>query len=561
MKISNKIASSREIGTPEAISHLLGFPDHYTSGKFSTIHTTRLLQHIRDLHQSKGLNSSLDDDGKYGDAGTVEVADGNLVLHSPFDDYAYRGNSLEYFCLYDYRSMFYSHKAKYDGIPFRSDHPLHQIHRQFLRSESSATIPALLGYLLTLNPHSNDASIIDDYYCILVALFIPWEGNLPFKLQDISWEDFILAPRLQRFIDNLILLHRSQEEARMDALQRKQMEGDDDDDHDQDPDHDADHPNDLDAWSDEEEDDDWRADWLQSYDVQAVEAAFLQSVNTSDPYVAEAIDANFDYGYLSELHDNVATLPASDTASASSTHYSTVPADQLFDSIKQMRRKGHEARRQPSTATTGTEPHIFISDNVDHAHTMAAIINIFSLNEKQQLAFHIVTDHTLGSVRFGKQLRMGIFGEGGTGKSRLIEAIRAWFIIISRENELVVTATTGAAACNIGGVTIHSALGISGKETGEDHWTRRLTPKKYEEWKSRRYIIIDEVSMVSWKTMMQVNSQLGKATGNNEEDFGGINVLLLGDFLQLPVVKNYNLYERKMVWEKGNDLWRSQERR
>lgn len=119
------------------------------------------------------------------------------------------------------------------------------------------------------------------------------------------------------------------------------------------------------------------------------------------------------------------------------------------------------------------------------------------------------------------------------------------------------TATTGAAACNIGGVTIHSALGISGKEIDEDHWTRRLTPKKYEEWRTRRYIIIDEVSMLNCKTMMQVNSQLGKATGNNEEDFGGINVLFLGDFLQLPVVKNYNLYERKMMWEKNNDLWRS----
>lgn len=429
VKISNKIASSREIGTSEAISHLLGFPDHYTSGKFSTIHTTRLLQHIRDLHESQGLNSSPDDDDKHGDMGTVEVADGNLVLHSPFDDYAYRDSNLEDFCLYDYSSMFYSHKAKYNGIPFKSNHQTHQTHRQFLRSESSIMIPALLGYLLTLNPNSNDLSIIDDYYCILVALFIPWEGNLPFKSQDISWEDFfnshILTPRLQRFIDNLILLHRSQEEARMDALQQKQTESDDDDDHDQDPDHDATHPDDLDAWYDEEKDDNWRADWLQSYDVQAVEAAFLQSVNTSDPYIAEAIDANFDYGYLSELHDNVTILPTSDTASASSIHYSTVPADQLFDSIKQMHRKGHEAGRQPWTATIGTEPHIFISDNVDHARKMAAIINIFSLNEEQQLAFHIVADHTLSSIHFGKQLRMGVFGEGGTGKSRLIEAIRA----------------------------------------------------------------------------------------------------------------------------------------
>jgi hypothetical protein len=46
---------------------------------------------------------------------------------------------------------------------------------------------------------------------------------------------------------------------------------------------------------------------------------------------------------------------------------------------------------------------------------------------------------------------MRIFGEGGTGKSRLIEAIKAWFLIIHRRHELVITATTGTAAVKIGG--------------------------------------------------------------------------------------------------------------
>jgi hypothetical protein len=49
---------------------------------------------------------------------------------------------------------------------------------------------------------------------------------------------------------------------------------------------------------------------------------------------------------------------------------------------------------------------------------------------------------------------MGVFGEGGTGKSRLINAIRAWFRWNGREKELVVTASTATAAVKIGGTTV-----------------------------------------------------------------------------------------------------------
>ena len=68
------------------------------------------------------------------------------------------------------------------------------------------------------------------------------------------------------------------------------------------------------------------------------------------------------------------------------------------------------------------------------------IIHKFTLNEAQQRVFRIIAYHTLGRSKVGPQLRLGVFGEGGMGKSHLIAAVRAWFAALNRQNELVVTA-------------------------------------------------------------------------------------------------------------------------
>ena len=49
LKTYNKLDSLREVGVPEAISHLLKFPDHYTDATFVNIHTTHILRHMHDL--------------------------------------------------------------------------------------------------------------------------------------------------------------------------------------------------------------------------------------------------------------------------------------------------------------------------------------------------------------------------------------------------------------------------------------------------------------------------------------------------------------------------------
>ena len=95
---------------------------------------------------------------------------------------------------------------------------------------------------------------------------------------------------------------------------------------------------------------------------------------------------------------------------------------------------------------------------------------------------------------------MVYFEEGGTGKSRLIEAIPVWFAALSRSNELIVTATTGTAAFNVKGRTLHSAVGIP-VENGDGTRLITMSDKKAKEWQDRHYLIIDEVSMMDCKVI------------------------------------------------------------
>jgi len=76
-------------------------------------------------------------------------------------------------------------------------------------------------------------------------------------------------------------------------------------------------------------------------------------------------------------------------------------------------------------ATEDVQPDVFLSDVSEDEAAIMRIARRFMLNTAQERAFRIIAYHSLGRSRVGPQLRMGVFGEAGTGKSRLIAAIRA----------------------------------------------------------------------------------------------------------------------------------------
>ncbi|KAM4055543.1 PIF1-like helicase [Hirsutella rhossiliensis] len=202
-----------------------------------------------------------------------------------------------------------------------------------------------------------------------------------------------------------------------------------------------------------------------------------------------------------------------------------------------------------------------------------ALVARFTLNKKQAIAFLIICRQLdlirrreKGNVR---QLCQFVGGEGGTGKSRVIEALVELFASKDQSNRLIITATSGTAAARINGITIHSACGFSKDlaavaNTGKDLDGVRM-PNQAErfvhgqsrmDWQEKDVLVVDEVSMLGARTLHAVNEQLCRLRGSHR-DFGGIPIVLFcGDFHQFrPVQERSILLPSTVVsWDMDNSF-------
>lgn len=124
-------------------------------------------------------------------------------------------------------------------------------------------------------------------------------------------------------------------------------------------------------------------------------------------------------------------------------------------------------------------------------------------------------------------------GPAGTGKSTIVKALKEHY-----GRYLAVTATTGISALNIGGGTIHSFSGIGihnsaealGTITSQHNWS-----KVRSRIRTTKVVVLDEVSMLGAKQLELIDAVFRKATNLNKP-FGGVVMVFVGDFLQLPPV-------------------------
>ena len=130
-----------------------------------------------------------------------------------------------------------------------------------------------------------------------------------------------------------------------------------------------------------------------------------------------------------------------------------------------------------------------------------------------------------------------VTGGAGTGKSRIV--CTAMTECVKRnlpENYIKLMAYTGVAARNVSGETYNSGLSFQkhGKIFVE------LSPEKLtslrEAFKGTKVLIIDEFSMTSSQQLYMIHRRLQSITENQEQDFGGIKIVLIGDPAQLPPV-------------------------
>ncbi|MBU1146529.1 AAA family ATPase [Patescibacteria group bacterium] len=126
-------------------------------------------------------------------------------------------------------------------------------------------------------------------------------------------------------------------------------------------------------------------------------------------------------------------------------------------------------------------------------------------------------------------------GEPGSGKTHTVNQYVDY--LRRRGVEPAITASTGIAATHLGGVTIHSWSGIGIKTKLDKRDLGRIILNEHIEKRVRRtkVLIIDEVSMLSSGTLSMVDVVCRKIK-QNAEAFGGMQIVLVGDFFQLPPV-------------------------
>jgi len=139
-------------------------------------------------------------------------------------------------------------------------------------------------------------------------------------------------------------------------------------------------------------------------------------------------------------------------------------------------------------------------------------------------------------------------GKAGTGKTTFLKYIRE-----NCPKQIAVVAPTGVAAINAGGVTMHSFFqlpfspfipDVGGFNKQSEETTNknsllsklRMTTEKKKILQELELLIIDEISMVRCDMLDAVDTVLRHIRRRNNERFGGVQVLFIGDMFQLPPV-------------------------
>jgi len=180
----------------------------------------------------------------------------------------------------------------------------------------------------------------------------------------------------------------------------------------------------------------------------------------------------------------------------------------------------------------------FRAEKIQNPNIIDETVQKFSLNQKQERAFRIIANHAV--LPTSEQLKMYLGGMAGTGKSQVIKSLIHMFQMWGEPYRFVVLAPTGTAAALLNGSTYHYMLGIRIKKDDSSQNTTTIAEIQGC-LRGVEYIFIDEISMVSCNELYSVSARLAEVTNEHELPFGGMNMILSGDFAQLPATGGASL--------------------
>lgn len=158
-------------------------------------------------------------------------------------------------------------------------------------------------------------------------------------------------------------------------------------------------------------------------------------------------------------------------------------------------------------------------------------------------------DEALEKLKSG--ISLFLTGEPGAGKTYTVNRFKDW--LDTNDVSYAITASTGIAASHIDGSTIHSwsGIGILSDLEKSDVDSIRYNHYSFKRIKPARVLVLDEVSMLG-ATFIDDLDKVLRAIHQTDKPFGGIQVVMVGDFFQLPPVSRDG--KAKFAFE--SDAWK-----
>lgn len=226
-------------------------------------------------------------------------------------------------------------------------------------------------------------------------------------------------------------------------------------------------------------------------------------------------------------HDNAVQFSGRDSFTPLPKHQSQSPYpwNKTASALKEDQKKLRQGNKKLVKSNQADE----VSKKIASTKKKANIARVCLSNEQRKV-LNLVTD---------EQKSVFFTGSAGTGKSvllrEIIKSLRAKHK--TQPDRVAVTASTGLAACNVGGVTLHSFAGIGlGKEDVPELVKKiKRNQKAKSRWLRTKILIVDEISMVDGDLFDKLEA-VARNVRSSGRPFGGIQLVITGDFFQLPPV-------------------------
>ncbi len=184
-------------------------------------------------------------------------------------------------------------------------------------------------------------------------------------------------------------------------------------------------------------------------------------------------------------------------------------------------------------------------------HNFKELLVEYNKNTGSNIPTEYKIDLSITQQNAFSKFKMGdnllILGSAGTGKSKLVKEFYK-YINLEGKKTMYLTSTTGISAYNLGGITINSFMGIT---TGKESINVLLKRLRYkigikDRIRATDILVIDEISMMSANLFEKLN-EICKVLRKSKKPFGGIQIILTGDFLQLEMVPDQNSDNRLII--------------